>query len=534
MFTKREERIKNGWTLEMGGIVPNKEMNSAGCIWDAQNQAWLAPSKVVFDMLMGKGAAPKRAQQVLPAVPVLPPAPKFAPEREQPQDLLGSILEATKASLAGPAAVLAQAPRSGFNEGSTSRDAFEVLDNKQNTARAEAQLKIATDGGFSIPETGFALGTAVVQMGVDNGYIKRVEHNAKPKVKEGCERIIARVDAERRRDAVVAVSKLSIDPKTGDLLGVPGLDSVVSSPRGWAQLLNLMKGAPYHAAAYTANLPADWRSHEFERIKKASNGREVTLRLRYPGGRSARPEHFSTVTDRYSPFGVKEGCQTIIDMVDQGKLSGDLRLESHYRGGSAKLSLCGFTDVKPENFVCGEIFSAGLGLRLSDDKSSGNSGWAEFIRNLCLNLLCLGVGKAAVFSVRHIGSAAELEQALIEGLHRANETVQPFLDMWGMARKQSLDALDLIATVKRLTAAEDGAKKAEAYISIPGVDAPLLMNWILEAHRLEPEMTKAGLVNAVSRTPQVGKFPDAVEAEAILASAAGRILEMVELPRYAN
>lgn len=404
----------------------------------------------------------------------------------------------------------------------------EPVKGTENKKKAEDQLRSLKELGFATKETTVTLGSAVNQTGVDNARRFRAEHEEKPLVEDAMESLISTVEKERRFNLKVRVKDLVLDSVTARLKRASRLDQpgLILDVRAWKQLLALLPGAPPGAGAYTSWINREWRAEEFARMVKQSNGRELVLRGRFPDGDRNRPTCYAAVTDRYTPFGVKETAQTVLDLVGSGDLDPMLRADVSYSGGAATIDLTGFTDVQPTDFVAGEVFRMGTRLHASDDKSSTNTGSAIAERNLCLNLIILDFMSQRMFSVRHVGSREALKEALRDGAMAVQAKIKPFMESWNQARAEKLDALSLIAAVKRITAAEEGARKAEAVISIPGVEQGLLLNWILEAHRLEPEMTKVGLVNAICRTPQVGSWPDAIEAEELLASGAGQVLGM--------
>lgn len=407
---------------------------------------------------------------------------------------------------------------------------------ERNTARATADAAMAVRAGFALPEPVYTLGSPVNATGRDNARRLRAAWEAKPRIGEAMDQLISVIDGEKRRDVPVQISALTINPETGRVHRPNGAGKVglYMDPRAWSQLLSLVPAAPKYAAGYLGDLDPAWRAEEWTRIQaraaEVNPDAAVTLRVRFPGGDTERPTCFAAISDDYAAFGVRETAATLQRLARTGALPAGLRCDVAYRGGSARIDLEGFSDAPADGYVAGEVFKAGISLRPTDDKTGSNTGWATLVRNLCLNLIILGMARQQLFSVRHRGTAADLEAALVAGLKRANEMVGGFLSQWNIAQH---DAIDVIETAKRLTAAEEGARKAEALISVPGVAAPMLLNWILEAHRMEPANTRTGLVNAISRAPQVGSWPDPIAAEDILARGAARVLEMVDLPMVA-
>jgi len=402
-----------------------------------------------------------------------------------------------------------------------------------DTIRAREDADMAARAGFGLPEPVYALGSPVNATGHDNARRGRLEWAAKPQVPAAMDDLIARIDGEKRKDITVPIRDLSLNGDTGRLQRVGnGKLGLLVDKLAWSQLLALTPYAPSYAAGYLADLDPSWRAEEWARIAKraATLGdpdASVVLRVRCPEGDTQRATVYATVSEAYTVFGVKEGAAVIRRMALRGQLPGDLRCDVAYRGGSATISLEGFSDVRPENYVAGEIFKAGMSVQLTDDKTGKDLAFANLVRNLCLNLIILGEASQTLFAISHRASAQEMEAALVNGLRRGDDLIGGFLRQWDTAR---VDALDVIAAARALTAAEDGAKKSAALVAVPGVAPETLLEWIVEGYKMEPEANRAGLVNAISRAPQIGTWADPIAAEDTLAKAAARVLEMVDLP----
>jgi hypothetical protein len=424
--------------------------------------------------------------------------------------LLSDVLENTKAA----ATPVAQPVEPAKKRRRTEKERIEEL---------KEQERLAAASGFTLDEQLFALGHGVNSAGVENLTLIQKEVNEKPLMVEGCEKLRDTVVKENRNDFEVEIKNLSIGPETGLLHTKPGSTGAEFSELGFKQLMTMLPLAPPTAGQYLSAVSPDRRSREFDEIIKRSNGRKVILRVRYPGGR-VTPQVYSVITKRYKPFGALELAETLLDMSRSNPDLREYRSEIDYRGGSASIKLFGVTDIDPRDAGCGEVFKAVLNLKTSDDKTSGTSGTAGLFRNLCLNFIMIGESRQKVFSVRHIGDPSEMASLIMQGIEEGQSLIAPFMEMWGKAGR--VDAIDVIQSVKRMAAAEEGAKKAQAIIQVPGVKPEMLVNWILEAYNKEPEPTQRGVVNAITRTPQVGSWKNPSLVEEMLAEQASQVLTM--------
>jgi len=134
--------------------------------------------------------------------------------------------------------------------------------------------------------------------------------------------------------------------------------------------------------------------------------------------------------------------------------------------------------VEPADYVAGEFFRVGIGVRTDD--TGGGSCIVEgmFWQNLCLNLLCIDEGVTGIARIRHVGSVDALAGKFEEAMAKAKRAVGHFVDAWGYGTRENV----LLETL-RVTPDADDRKLIEGVAggAVPVSEfLPGLFNGIIE------------------------------------------------------
>jgi len=401
---------------------------------------------------------------------------------------------------------------------------------RDHLKRLREQAETASALGISLRHTAFELGTELISVGVDKARRLQRNVNAKPLALEALPQLRDRVIGERRRDVPVLASELRIDPQTGRLKreGSNGKPGLLLTPTALGQLCGLMPWAPDGAGMYLGTIDPEWRASEWGRIAGhvANVGYPLVLRTRQPDPESADVECFAAVTSKYVPVDPDQIATTILSAVESDPRLAGLRAEIHYSGTQTRIHLIDHTDLQPTDTRVGDVLRATSTIRSSDDKTGGIGLWVSLLRVLCVNLTT-GVSRGLEMSLRHTGDRNALVARLAAGIEEQLQAGAAVVHgAWEAAARNTIAAEDVLAIVRRLTAAEEGARKAQALIQVPGTPSGALLNYILEAYALEPEPSQIGVVNAITRAPQVGAWADPEAAGDALANAGGLLLQM--------
>jgi hypothetical protein len=387
--------------------------------------------------------------------------------------------------------------------------------------RALRQAEAAAQSGFALQDPVYAIGTPVIQTGMENARLARKEFESLPEAIQALESLRDRVRAEKRKDIAVTAGKLRVDSKTGLLRF--GRRAALLTDTGFQQLFSLLPVAPSGAARYLRQVPPDRRARETREIFRDNSGKELVLRLRTPNGAGMR-QVYSVVTPVYSDFGPVILSDKLLSLVARsGVLREGTRADIQYGGSWTNVRLVTHSTVAPERFVAGEVFQAALSFAISDDKMSSIKVFAEAYRNLCLNLILIDTATQGLMSRRHVGDVASISGDLQAAAEMGIGKIRPFLDMW--SRGRGIEITDMGETISILAGAREG-KKAGAFIQVPHVGPEDMVERLMAAHAREPERSLTGLANAMTRASHESAWPDPVLASDVLQRQAGELLAM--------
>ncbi|MGP1681643.1 MAG: hypothetical protein ACTS8S_04875, partial [Giesbergeria sp.] len=307
--------------------------------------------------------------------------------------------------------------------------------------RATADQHLAEELGFSVAPPIYAIGTRVLEIGVDNARQMQVEHDKKPPAQEVARQLVRLVQAEQRYDLPAQLTRdLRLD-KTGELR-VAGGPVLKLDERGFGSLVTRLPCVS--GATYLANCPADLRAHNFNhwtqeiaRLEHADSKRQVNkvvLRTRKSDGGGR--EVFAAVSEKYSAFDADKIGEALAIA-----FPADARGSLNYDGHRVRIEGLWRTDIAPEEFVAGEIFKAGVIIR-ADDTGSGSIRVQSVIwRNLCLNLIILDKAIGVDIRLRHMGEVRKLARAFQVAFQKALASIEPFRRAWGAAMEERGDLL---------------------------------------------------------------------------------------------
>lgn len=366
--------------------------------------------------------------------------------------------------------------------------------------RLQAQEAAARAAGFAPKPPVFALGTRVVDVGAANFRRSRAEFERLPPAREALARLIDRVVCERRVDSDARVRDLIMEEDGTISRGGSPLALTETSFR---QLLaRTACPEPGAAAIYLATVPPARRAAEVNAWIKETDAEKVAVvrhrkNMALSGnGRQA----YAIVSERYSALDTDQLARI---MLEQEVAPGDARCEVQYDGDRVELALRWHSDIQPETCAAGEIFRAAAGLRSADDGTQSIEPFAGLDRNLCLNLIILDHAEVRLGKKRHVGN--NIAGFMFENLKLATDRVRYFAELWGGAARTRLTAPGIVRDVP------DGATTDELVrgcfrglltagkLVLPGYRREPAIEILMAAFTKEPEPTKVGLVNAVTR-----------------------------------
>lgn len=397
-------------------------------------------------------------------------------------------------------------------------------------ARLVGQERAAADLGISLNTTFFPVGTKLIAAGVDKARMLQASIDSKPRTVAALEGLRDRVVAERRKDIIVPASTLYFDAKTGTLKRRNGVDKpgVPVTRRALQQLCSLLPWHPDGAGQYLGSVNPEERAWNWDKIvaRSCNAGYPVMLRFRRPDPSKADlVELYAVCSEKYTACDPDVAAATLIKACESHPRLRDAACEVIYQGTRTKINIIDRSDVAPADLRVGDILHGTASLGLDDAKGGSVETLIALLRALCVNLTT-GESVGGRISLRHTGDAGRLLNELTANILRALDGVDAILRPWKAAEQNQLAADEVIAVVKRLTAAEEGQRKAAAVIQVPGVSGASLLDWIVEAYNLEPLPSQLGVAHAVARAPQVGSFPDAADAYEILSAASGAVIAM--------
>lgn len=319
-------------------------------------------------------------------------------------------------------------------------------------ARSLVDFDAAVASGFAPEQPIFRRGTRVNELGVENARISRSEHDAKPSVAEACQKFETLIREENREDIIVRTAELRMS-KDGRIV-LPNGERHVITPNAFSSLVAVhhsgIGGAGYLSKCWPqlrATNVNNWLARKLYEETKTRNAlpdeevsdwepEQLALRLRKNRNAANAKEVFACVSRSYTPFDVDKIAEALALAMPQ-----DAKCEVTYDGERASFDVAFHSDVRPEHYVAGEFFKAGIRIRTDD--TGGGSVWINSTvwQNLCLNLIVIDEASREIARIRHVGSINEIAEKFRRSLALAKESLAHFLKAWGYATSEQTEVV---------------------------------------------------------------------------------------------
>lgn len=325
-------------------------------------------------------------------------------------------------------------------------------------ARAAADEAKAARFGLALPPAFFALGTTLVDVGVENAEAARAEYDAMPWALDALRDLSAEIQAERRQDLVCGLSKLQM-AANGRLVGervvngTPQKFGLDVEREALARLQSDLRKAieadgdlgivtlaasPHRELVEQAARTWNNCTKVLQGIEaKQSERKTVALRTRMsrrpgPDGQERR-QVFAVVSESYGEIDVDR----IAAAMSQLDGVGGLKARVSYDRSKATIDLVAHTDVKPEDQVVGDLFRVGLRAKTDDTGKGSLQIYSTGYRVGCRNYTVVSCDGAKTI-IRHLGDTERLVERLNEALVAAGGAVREFAKQWSQAAKPLL------------------------------------------------------------------------------------------------
>lgn len=316
-------------------------------------------------------------------------------------------------------------------------------------ARSMIDFEAAVAGGFASAQPIYRRGTRVVDLGVENARESRREHDAKPSVVEACQKFEGLIRDEGRRNVIANIAELRM--ASDGRLVLPNGDRHVITPNAFASMVAVhhsgIGGAGYLAKCWPklrAINVNNWFARTLFEETKTRNAlpedevadwepAQLAFRLRK---NAADEEVFACVSRSYTPFDVDKIAEGLALAMPR-----DAKCEITYDGERASFDVQFHSDVRPEHYVAGEFFKAGIRIRTDD--TGGGSVWINSTvwQKLCLNLIIIDEASREIARIRHVGSVTEIADKFRRSLALAKESLDHFLKAWGYATSEQTEVV---------------------------------------------------------------------------------------------
>lgn len=333
--------------------------------------------------------------------------------------------------------------------------------------RAAADETTCTRLGIALPPAFFALGTTLVDIGVDNARKARESFEALPPASEACAALAAEVDAEDRRSVAAGLSDLTLSPR-GELargsdgatrrepfsLGLEAdaarqLQSTLRAKLGIGGDPGVVTGLEFPDADVVACAANTWNRYTALLKRKEGSGAErkqvslLTRMVEQPEQdgkpQPRRQQVFAVVSEKYAECDagkIATACGGLVRDIDaiamrEGKTP-DVRAEIIYDRKRTSIDLLTHTTIQPDAQVVGDVFRVGLRVR-SDDTGGGSL----TVRSVAFRVACRNYtvvsADGSITRIRHIGDPARLLERLQEALQASSGALAAFAVQWGKA-----------------------------------------------------------------------------------------------------
>lgn len=274
----------------------------------------------------------------------------------------------------------------------------------------------------------------------DNGYRwERPPVIDLPTAREALNALIQTVRAEERHDAQLSTVQLSIDPDDGwlawDIVTREGEHSYGSRPylvRTFAQLCSFFKTRPRYMSQYLLSVNTERRSVEFGNTRDENAPRDVVVRFRRAEGDETH-HAFACVSPGFRDFDPDKYSEHLLQLL--GADADRYRCNVVYAGNTARVALVALDETRQAlddshtgAHAAAEIWSADDGTQ--SIRISGQVYLDDGAR--------FATTDGSVARIIHTGKEENFRAATTMALRRAEDSVKPWLELWGTRQGQQL------------------------------------------------------------------------------------------------
>lgn len=387
-------------------------------------------------------------------------------------------------------------------------------------ARVTAQEENFAKLGYTMKgKRGYDAGAQINETGKKNLESSRREWEKQPDTLVALQNFDTLIAAENRAVTKTQLSRIKCLGATGNLtLGAAGegavptktaLNHVATYLAPGTRLAGYLPNAPMSVRAdlvnfYSRQLAADedaehaaWAASPIRDRSGKPVGEPTREKVAVAHRvRNGQREVYRVASTSYAPFEAHDAARTLLNNADVMKALAGSKSEINYDGERATIDVLWHED-RTVDFACGDVFKAGLRIKLDEVKGGSTVVQATALRNLCLNLIILGTAEKTHLRRRHIGAlsgAQGLVAQFLAAVQSARGEMDAFIGVWTAARQERiLDGYsgDASAVFRGLI----GAGMVDA---LPGTGEEKLER-LMAAYSFEPGPSKADFSNAITR-----------------------------------
>jgi hypothetical protein len=306
----------------------------------------------------------------------------------------------------------------------------------EGASRSLMDSLTAQANGFAPKPPIFTRGTMVIDVGVENARLSRVDHEKKPLVEQACVEFIQRIRDEARRDITFPAADLRFN-NDGQVLVPTDTSLRPVGPLSARGFRSFVARTGIGGADYLQRVPARLRAVNLNNWLAGKDGLlvpEGDIKLRTRRSYSDSREVFAVVSPKYTSFDADRIAAELLVAVEGTEARGSVV----YDGDQVRFEALWHSDVQPEDYVAGEFFKAGIVIRTADDGTGSCRVSAVVWQNLCLNLIVIDEAEQELARIRHMGTEQSIAERLRTALEQANDKVAAFVKKWGYACREDL------------------------------------------------------------------------------------------------
>ena len=344
-----------------------------------------------------------------------------------------------------------------------------LMNQEQRVAHLKRDELVAKAVGFDPKDPVYDLGTAVIDIGVENATRSRQEWEKGMQPADAVNEVLGIIQDERRSDVMLDLNtvQMSASGHIREHDKAPWTAMTKRSIRHLADLGGFSSGAKYFVEDCSPRVRAMNFNNQFldrsqeraseiistfnemtkeEQAKVGAPDTSWPVRARTRdtavkaiGPKAVNREVYAVTSPTYTPIDFRDIGETLVDAVNRA--GGDARAEYKYDRDNAA-GIIDFTfhsNLLPANYSAGEFFKMVMRTKWDDAKQGSVTGSAALLRNLCLNLYILHNSEVDVFRIIHAGSVKGRLQRLYEGIMRMLDMGEHFISKWSKASAYTID-----------------------------------------------------------------------------------------------